>query len=266
MENEKKVYNIEDRIPNLKKHRKRKANRMLILYVSVFFLLISAILYFQSPFSHVQSIYVFGEHYVSEENIVQLSGLSDDVSFVQVDPDTVATQIEAHKEIDTVSVTKEFPNTVRIEVTEHQRLAYLKKDGLFHPLLDNGTMLDALPEETVPSAAPLLVDWTDDEALKIIAAELENVPGIVLNAISTVTYAPTDDEPMRVIVYMNDGHEVHTVTKGFAQKMADYPSIIAQLETDQKGIIYLDVASYFKPYDQEETSELPNEGDSSDAE
>ncbi|NGP44341.1 FtsQ-type POTRA domain-containing protein [Bacillaceae bacterium SIJ1] len=249
-----KLYHLEDRIPGIKKQRKRKANSMLIIYLSVFFILIAVILYFQSPFSHVQEVKVTGTHYVSQDEVVSLADVSQETSFVQLQEDEVAKRIENHEEIAQATVTKHFPNEVNISIKEHQRLAYIEKEGRFHPLLDNGVLLSDVSEEQLPTSAPLLESWNDDEALKIIAAELEDVPELVLNAISTVTYAPTADEPMRVIVYMNDGYEIHTMVKGFAQKMADYPSIVAQLDPEQKGVIHLGVASYFKAYGEEDAS------------
>ena len=37
----------------------------------------------------------------------------------------------------------------------------------------------------------------------------------------------------------------------FAEKMAHYSSIVSQLLPDQKGVINLEVGSYFKAYEQE---------------
>ncbi|WP_337999011.1 hypothetical protein [Bacillus methanolicus] len=54
---------------------------------------------------------------------------------------------------------------------------------------------------------------------------------------------------------MNDGFEVNATLRGFAEKMAHYPSIVSQLDPDKKGVIDLEVGSYFKAYDEEGTED-----------
>jgi len=50
---------------------------------------------------------------------------------------------------------------------------------------------------------------------------------------------------------MNDGNEVSATIRTFAKKMSHYPSIIGQLDPNQKGIINLEVGSFFKSYESE---------------
>ncbi|WP_052363785.1 hypothetical protein [Geomicrobium sp. JCM 19037] len=70
MSDDQKVISVQDRIPALKEQRKKRANRRLILYVSIFFILIAAVVYFQSPLSHIQTIQVEGQEIGEEQEIL----------------------------------------------------------------------------------------------------------------------------------------------------------------------------------------------------
>lgn len=67
----KKVVALENRLPQLKKERKQRANRRFAFYASLFFLLILIVVYFQSPLSRVHSISVSGEQIVSEDQVIK---------------------------------------------------------------------------------------------------------------------------------------------------------------------------------------------------
>src|SRR5699024_3488929 len=73
-----KIVSIEDRIPKLKEARKKKANRRLVFYLSIFFLLISIIVYLQSPLSQVKHIEVNGNKVLTDKEVIQKSGLALD--------------------------------------------------------------------------------------------------------------------------------------------------------------------------------------------
>jgi cell division protein FtsQ len=62
---------------------------------------------------------------------------------------------------------------------------------------------------------------------------------------------------------MNDGFEVSASIKSFSGKMAHYPSIISQLDPNKKGIIDLEVGSFFKAYEPVIKGEVPVEKDKS---
>ena len=79
-----KVVNLEDRLPKLKEQRKSRANRRLIIYMSVFFILILFILYTQSSLSNVAKINVEGNEYTSKKEIIKASDLSTHTSFFSV--------------------------------------------------------------------------------------------------------------------------------------------------------------------------------------
>src|SRR5699024_12476680 len=71
-----KVVSIEDRIPKLKESRKKKANRRLLFYLSIFFVLIAIIVYLQSQLSHIRHVDIQGNHELTEDEVIAESGLT----------------------------------------------------------------------------------------------------------------------------------------------------------------------------------------------
>src|SRR5690625_4649883 len=115
----KKVVSIEDRIPQLKQSRKKKANRRLVFYLTIFFLLISVIVYLQSPLSNVKQILISGNSFVVEKEVIELSKVSDTTNIWSIDQKEIAKEILDHPVIESVDVKRKFPSTIEIQITEY---------------------------------------------------------------------------------------------------------------------------------------------------
>ena len=77
-----------------------------------------------------------------------------------------------------------------------------------------------------------------DELIEMIES-LELLPSKVLNSISEIHHDPKKSDAYHITFFMNDGNEVSATIRTFAEKMAYYPSILSQLDPDQKGVINL---------------------------
>ena len=241
----KKVVSIEDRIPKLKEARKKKANRRLIFYLSIFFFLISAIVYLQSPLSYIKHIEVIGNEVISEKEVIERSGLSSDTNIWVIHQSQVIEHLKKQPIIKDVEVKRKLPQTVQIKVTEHHVIGYIKNDLQYHPVLENGMIISTVH---IPYTGdkPLLHQFDDEQYLQRIASELSEVPEHIFQLISEIKWEPTEKNKYKIVLYMNDGYIVHATLRDFASKMATYPSIVAQLEPDEKGIIHMGVGTYFE--------------------
>lgn len=246
-----KVVSIEDRIPKLKQQRRKKANRRLIFLLMLFFLLIIFIIYFQSPLSNVKYVNVSGNITFSNEEIEELSGISKSSNIWMVNKEKTAEKLNTEAEIKSSKVSIKLPNTVNIVVEEYKRMAYMVNDTKFTPILENGGVLQSETTESVPLDTPLLFDFKEDNTLTKLVEELTNLPNEVYNAISEVHYTPSKTDSYHINVYMNDGFEVSASLSTFSEKMAHYPSIVSQLNPNKKGIIDLEVGSFFREYETE---------------
>ncbi len=258
-----KVVSIEERIPKLKQQRRKKANKRLVLLLLLFFSLIIFVVYFQSPLSHVNKITIKGNYVYSNDVIIATSGLTKTTSIWNVDKNEIKGKLKKLIELKTVEVQTTFPNIVELSVTEYKRIAYIMKEKSYLPVIENGKVLQSAGVSELPSNAPILIGFSEGAALNGMIKELGSINEEVLNSISEIHYTPKETDSLYLTVYMNDGFEVSATIRSFAEKMAHYPSIVSQLDPDKKGVIDLEVGSFFKAYEQEgaDNIEEENEGD-----
>lgn len=261
MEN-KNVVSLEDRIPKLKQQRRKKANRRLIFLLFLFFALIVVVAYIQSPLSRIKVITVKGNEFYSSQEIIQKTGLSTKTNIWTVKKQAISATLEQLPEIKNVDVKVKWLNSVVIQITEHKKLAYLKKNSFYYPVMENGSILENRKTGKVPINAPILMGFKEGAVLNKLLVEMGKLPNVVLNSVSEIHYAPRKTDHYHITLFMNDGFEVSATIKSFSGKMAHYPSIISQLDPNKKGIIDLEVGSYFKAYEPAK-GEAPVEKDKS---
>lgn len=240
-----KIVSIEDRIPKLKETRKKKANRRLVFYLSIFFLLISIIVYLQSPLSQVKYIDVKDNKVLSDKEVIKMSGITLNSNIWMIQMNSIKKEIEAHSVVKNVEVHRQLPQTIQLDVTEHRVIGYIRDKNIYHPVLQNG-MIVTNEEISNQGDGPLLHEFKDNAYLERMASELNEIPEDVFNLISEITWTPTEKNKYKIKLYMNDGFIVEATIRNFANKMKAYPSIVSQLEDGDKGIIHMGVGTYFE--------------------
>ncbi|WP_090238303.1 cell division protein FtsQ/DivIB [Lentibacillus halodurans] len=262
----KNVVSIEDRIPTLKQERRKKANRRLIFYLSIFFFLISIIVYLQSPLSHVRTIEISGNSFVEDEEVIEESSIEKGMNIWTVNESGTGNAISKNPVIQQAEVKRKLPWTVQISITEFDHVGYVHDDEHHYPVLGNGKVLDELEQTNVNGNGPLLLGFSDEDFLQQMAGELANLSESILQLISEIHWQPSDDNQYKIILYMNDGYMVDSTIRNFADNMSVYPSIVSQLESGSKGIIHIGAGAYFEEFNQaaEEVSDETENGDGND--
>ncbi|GAE47098.1 cell division protein FtsQ [Mesobacillus boroniphilus JCM 21738] len=232
------------------------------MLLALFFILIAGVIYFQSPLSKVKEITVSGNESYTYEHIVEKSGLSYESNVWKISKGEVEEKLEKIQEIKQATVNVKFPNKVAIELEEYSRLAYISKGKNFYPVLENGNILGEKKIDEIPVNAPILIGFKEGKVLDEMIASLEELPEVVINSISEIHSQPVKTDKYLVKLYMNDGFEVNATLRTFSEKMAHYPSIVSQLDPSKKGVIDLEVGSYFKAYEAEEAEEVEIEKES----
>ncbi|WP_430786105.1 cell division protein FtsQ/DivIB [Virgibacillus flavescens] len=256
----KKIVSIEDRIPKLKQARKKKANRRLIFYLSIFFLLISIVVYLQSPLSNVKTIEVTGNNVLSDEEVVTKSNLAANTNIWMIDESKIKNNLNENPIISSVKVKTKLPWTVEISVKEFERVGYVKDDGNFYPILGNGKVLDSLKKETSNGDAPLLINFSEEVILNKMTSELKELPQNIRSLISEIHWKPKEGNKNKIELYMTDGYIVDGTIRDFSDKMSVYPSIVAQLDPESEGIIHIGVGIYFESFkDESKDKEIKKE-------
>ncbi|MEM1503234.1 FtsQ-type POTRA domain-containing protein [Domibacillus sp. 8LH] len=255
-----KIISIEDRIPKLKQIRKKKANRRLLFLLSLFFALILLVVYLQSPLSKVADIHVQGNSLVTKQEVIEKSGLVKGSSIWAAGKGRAEEALLKDDRIKKAEVTIGFPNDLMISVEEHNEIAYAAQKGGLYPVLQNGKILSQ-PLSGAPLQLPILYDFKEGKALDLFTKAAQTLPDEVYNTISEVYYDPKKNNSLHIKAFMTDGFEVSATLSTFAEKMVYYPSISTQLNPDVKGVIDIEVGSYFKAYDPAQQQELAEEAE-----
>lgn len=261
---DKKIVSIEDRIPQLKKARKRKANRRFVMYLTMILLLVLVIVYIQSPLSYVKSIDVKGNHRVEESEIIAMSEISMDENYWGVELEQAKDQILQHPEISSVEIDRKWYNGYDITISELARVAYIREGDYYYPILEDGTMLKDQQLDQPLGDAPLLHDFERPEMLTLLTEQLKKLPESINQLLSEIYWIPNEINNYKILVYTADGHEVLPPIRDFSTKIKLYPSIASQIQPNQEGVIHIDVGAYFQPYSSEGEAITPENQTESD--
>ena len=241
----KTIVSIEDRIPKLKEARKKKANRRLIMYLCAFFLLISVIVYLQSPLSHVKHIEVTGNNFLTKKTVKELSSVTKKTNIWTLSKSEIEKKLTDNPVIESVNIKRSLPNTVVFEVKERKVIGYISKENHCQPIVENGSILD-MQAKRLNGEVPVLREFKDDAYFKKMTSELGKLNEDIRKLISEVYWSPEKDNKNKIKLYMNDGFVVESGLKGFANNMKVYPSISSQLDPKKKGIIHIGRGAYFE--------------------
>lgn len=259
MQRKKNILSIEDHIPKLKESRKKKQNRRLIAYLSIFFLLIFLVIYIQSPLSRVHTVHVKGNALLSDAEVQKLTGISKKTNVWSVHKDELQMKLEKNPLIKKAKISREFPNTVTISVKEYDRIAYVTKNKGYEPLFASGKTVDKFRTKSIPGDAPVLYGFIDSKEQKHMAMELEKLNPGIRKLISEIHFNKREDSNEKLELYMNDGLIVSAAIRDFAEKMEVYPSIASQIKPGTKGIVHIGVGAYFEKIDSPENKDKKQE-------
>ena len=263
-----KVIDITERVPAMKKRRRRRTNFKFIALITLFLFIILLLLYFQSSYSDISEIDVHGAHLKDEEFYIEQSTLQKSDSIWGFKVADIEKNIAKNEWIKSVKVKRQFFNRVQITIDEWQKVAYISRDGVYYPILDNGAIFDE-SNEFVPIDAPIFLRFEDETLRKKILKQLALLNPEVLSLISQINATPTEADPYAITLYMNDGYEVRAEANSLAEKLNYYPSIIAQIENEEsfeKGIIDIEVGSYYRPFSDEYSLQLETDGENLEGE
>ena len=245
-----KVIDIEDRIPTLKQRRKKRTNRKFIVLILLFFLVLAVLLYFQSPYSDIKSITVNGAQLADEQYYLEASTLAPGKSMWGFTVKDVEQALLKDKWVQEAHVKRKWLRGVTIDIKEWKKVAYLAGDGTYYPLLENGKKFEQAGDN-IPIDAPVFIGITGDKTINKLVEQLARLKPEVLALISQVNTNSNEANPNAVKLYMNDGYEVRAVIPTLADKLNYYPSIVAQIADLEKGVIDLEVGSYYRPFNEE---------------
>lgn len=204
------------------------------------------------PFNRVNNLTVSGNELVPAHFIKYSSRILtyDKVDKVLEQREAIENVIkEENPMVESIAFTRPNWNALEITVSEHDIVGLINKDG-YHPVLSNGTVIDASSNQELAKLAndslPELIDFNTSGELTTIAEGLRQIDSEILASMQTITKVDDPNKPNAILVQMKDGNQIHAIISTFAQKVQYYPEILSQLEGAQ-GTINFEVGAYFTP-------------------
>lgn len=220
------------------KKQKRKLNIKKVLIVLIVAFLLILIIYKISKIN-ITNIYISGNNYLSDQEIIDISGLKDYPNSINNMTYKIKKRLEKNNYIISAKVEKKGLKKVYINIKENYPLFYYLPES--KTVLYDGTKVkDKL-------LVPTIINKIPNKIYDKLLEKLEKVNKDILYRMSEIEYKPNDVDNERFFILMNDGNYVYLTVYKFL-KINKYVDIIKTFE-NKKGILYLDSGEYFDLFD-----------------
>ncbi len=219
-----------------RKEKKRKIkvrNVFLVLFLSAMVALFSYLL-LQVP---VGSIVIVGNSALSDQEIIDLSGLREYPSTLQTPRTSIQKKLEGNDFILNARVEKRrFLTQVIITVTENKPLFFYQPENKV--VLQDGKKVDG------DFKIPTVLNQIPEEVYERFLKKMADVPDDVLRKISEIRYYPSDVDEELFLLAMNDGNYVYATLPKF-ERVYHYLEYVEGFD-NKKGILHLDSGDYLE--------------------
>lgn len=181
----------------------------------------------------VQNIFVYGNNLLSDQEIIDESGISDYPKYYSFSTRKIEKKLQNNNYIEKVNVKRSFFHVIKIEVTEYDILLY--NDQSKNYILSNG---EEIRLEDTHTGVPVLLNYVVDEVYSKFIKKINDLDKNVLGLISEIKYDPSTYDDGRFFLTMNDGNYVYINLPNF-KSLNMYNKIYPNFD-GHKGILYLD--------------------------
>ena len=193
--------------------RYEKARHVTYVISTLLSLVIIGLVYFMSDVSNVYRITVRGNSYLSDEDIIELSGITTKDKYLFVLPFMAEKKVEAHELIGDCRIRRLDGRLVEIDVEEKKAIAYQENvNGIELILRDNERIVLEDRYRYLINYVPV-IEGFDEEETKLIISNLQECDYLVINEISEIRNYP-DLKYQNVELIMRDGNCIFTSPYG----------------------------------------------------
>lgn len=212
------------------RRRRRRTNRIYIgLGIALAALLIGYIALYFLPVFAVREVTVSGPQTIEPEVVLERAAVAPGTPLLQVDTHAVARRVAGIPRVDQVTVVRDYPSTLRIELIERTALVVVEVDGVPHLVDAQG--IDFGPGE-VPPGTPLLTVGEEAAAdLPRIVRDLATVFAAVRGTAGQEIGAVSVETPASIVLTLVDGRVVEWGAAGRDQEKA----VALQMVLEQPG-------------------------------
>lgn len=221
--------------------KKKKKVRIRFTGILIILLLLYLLFYLVNYIldRRITNIYISGNYYLKDYEIISLAGLEDYPSNLKNSSKKISSNLENSIYILDAKVTKKF-RKVYIEVKENRPLYYNKST--------NKTVLSDKAETDNIYHVPTLLNYIPDTIIDDFIKSMNMLDIDILERISEIEYDPKDGDEYKFLLTMNDGNYVYlTLTGNSFKKLNSYPAMLKKFD-GKKGILNLDYGNYLEDY------------------
>jgi len=217
-----------------KKKRKLSKRKIIIFLVVVAFII-------KLFNTNITNIYVSGNTYLTDQEIIDISGISDYPNSLSNMFFKIEDRLEESINISKANVKKNiFLNKVYIVVKENYPLFYYSTSN--KTVLYNGEEIDDKQSNLT------IINSIPNKIYKNLINKIKSIDINILNRISEIEYKPNEIYEDRLLLLMNDGNYVYITVDKFLT-LNKYLDIVKYINSDEKGVIRLDSGKYFESFD-----------------
>ena len=208
-----------------KRRLKKKIKRFLVLVIIGLL-----IMFFFSPLSRVQTITVTGEHFLSESDVIDASGVQPDSVHALTYPYFIKKQLAKMPMVASCKVNRGFFQGIHIEIQERSVIAYELSGDQLRIIDDNGqvTQVD-IRFLTEIQQLPRLINFSDIAIFDEFCKQLIAVPASVRSLMSDIVFDPVEPyDTQRVKINMSDGKIVYVRIEDMAGELKYYQEVLSR--------------------------------------
>lgn len=217
-----------------KKHVRKIRYGRVLLYLILPLILLGIIL--SCIHFPIKNIFITGNSILSDQEIIELAGISDYPSIFEYTTWEMADKIKKNKYIDSVKIRKKKLKEIHIEVVENIPILY--------DSYSNKTIYSNQKQYNGNDATCTLLNYTPESYFDNLVNGLIVMNKDVRGRISEIQYIPNNVDEKRFLLTMNDGNYVY-ITLSKIEIMDTYIDIIKNFD-GKRGILYLDSGGYFE--------------------
>lgn len=212
------------------RRRRRRTNRIYIgLGVTLVVLLVGYIALYFLPVFAVREVNVRGPQTIPAEVVVERAAVAPGTPLLQVDTHAVARRVAGIPRVDQVTVTREYPSALRIELVERTALVMVEVNGALHLVDAQG--IDFGQGEAPPGTPLLTVGDAAAAGLPSVVRDLATVFDEVRGTAGQEITEVAVETPASIVLTLGDGRVVEWGAAGRDHEKA----IALQMVLEQPG-------------------------------
>lgn len=262
LEQNKKIKNKRKAKKIKKKKIKNKKPFIIVTSVITLFAAI-AIFAFTAPIFNITQILVEGNNTVTQENIINLSGIKRGENIFRFNKTAIA-RIKENKYIQDVKIKRKLPGTVEIEVEERtvkyqlqliNSYVYIDRLGYILGIEDSKADVPVITGLSITEDKMMNLDVLEEQdkkELNKIAKIMESTKAIEIE--NLITEINIENKNNFVLYLESENKKVYIGDTGNLTNKMLYVKKILEKEKSKSGIIFVngDISAGFKPYFREE--------------